>query len=171
MPMGAQVSLCFFKSHYMRVLKNAIRNCSQNFIGTGVSGTELSSEKMLPWMGGRGLYYSGSAVQMPYLPEVSAHFSQFRVGPVSFLNSFTFGLFKSFCIQEFQIGFGVIRNQAPPIRGAFLRFVQVLPQYTSFIGQYVKQKNYTLKKSLSSQYVFFVKIEALLAPLLAISMN
>ncbi len=33
----AQVS--FFKSHYIRVLKNAIQNCCKNFIGTEVSGT------------------------------------------------------------------------------------------------------------------------------------
>ncbi len=46
-----------------------------------------SSEKMLPCMGGRGLYYSGTAVQMPQLQEVSAHFSQFRVGPVSSLTT------------------------------------------------------------------------------------
>ena len=44
-----------------------------------------SSEKMLPCMGGRGLYYWGTAMQMLKLQEVSAHFSQFRVGPVSSL--------------------------------------------------------------------------------------
>ncbi len=33
----------------------------------------------------RGLYYSETAMQMPQLQEVSAHFSQFRTGPVSSL--------------------------------------------------------------------------------------
>ncbi len=37
-------------------------------------------------MGGRGLYYSGIAVQMSQLQEVSAYFSHFCDGPVSSLN-------------------------------------------------------------------------------------
>ncbi len=40
---------------------------------------------MRPCMEGRGLYYSGIAVQMLQLQDFSAHFSQFCVGPVSSL--------------------------------------------------------------------------------------
>ena len=39
MPTGAQVCPWFFKSHYMRVLKNAIRHSVQKNITTQVPGT------------------------------------------------------------------------------------------------------------------------------------
>ncbi len=41
---------------------------------------------MLSYMRDRGHSYSGTAVQMPQLQEVSAHFSQFCIGPVSSLD-------------------------------------------------------------------------------------
>ncbi len=41
MPMGAQVYLLFFKSHYIGVLKNAFRHSGQKNINDRVPGTGL----------------------------------------------------------------------------------------------------------------------------------
>ncbi len=49
MPTGAQVCPLFFKSHYMRVLKNAIRHCVQKNITTKVPGTGVHV-KYVKWV-------------------------------------------------------------------------------------------------------------------------
>ncbi len=65
---------------------------------------QLENFDLNPLMGSRGVYYSGKAIQMLQLQEVSVYFSQFCVGPVSSLHVSVCGFVTSQGLRKAEVG-------------------------------------------------------------------